>query len=79
MMKPAAMFALLLLAASPPQESSDGKPPPCCDGKTPYPWAEYNKGVQWSQPAVETVERARRENRLIMFFQVVGDLDKEGC
>jgi hypothetical protein len=35
--------------------------------------------VKWSQPAVETVEKARRENRLIMFFQLVGDLDKAGC
>ena len=73
-----AFAALFLVGAAPPQETPKS-PPPCCDGKNPKPWADYNKGVKWSQPAVESVEKARRENKLLMVFQLVGDVDKEGC
>ncbi len=80
MIRFATLAALLLVAAAPPQESPESKsPPPCCDGKNPKPWADYNKGIRWSQPAVEAVEQARRDNKLLMIFQLVGDLDKEGC
>jgi len=83
MIRAITLSALLLVAAAPPQDSPPPPPkskrPPCCDGKGPKPWAGYNKGVQWVQTMDDAVKKARDETRILMVFQLVGDLDKEGC
>lgn len=77
MTRTALLAALLLVAAAPPQEFPQRK---CCDSKRPRPWPDYNrKGVKWTQPMDAAVKKARETNRLLMVFQLVGDMDKEGC
>ena len=84
-------FSWLLLIAASPQQAvpslqdvpssppKKGPKPPCCDEKGPKPWPGYNKGVQWVQAMDSALKKARDENRILMVFQLVGDLDKEGC
>ena len=43
------------------------------------PWAQYNRGIRWEPSLGAAVERAWAENKLILFFLMVGDLDKDGC
>jgi hypothetical protein len=38
-------------------------------------WTGYNEGVRW-EPSLEA---AKRTGQPILHFQVVGDLDREGC
>jgi hypothetical protein len=42
-------------------------------------WSGYNKVVVWEKSPAEAQERARRDGKLILYFQLVGDLDLEGC
>jgi hypothetical protein len=39
----------------------------------------YNKGVKWEESLQAAVTRARKEQKPILLFQLVGDLKKEGC
>ena len=73
----ALIAALLLVAAGP----GDGwKSRKCCDSKVPRPWPAYNRqGVTWTYPMEAAVEQARKSRKLLMVFQLVGDMDKEGC
>lgn len=69
--------ALLLVAAGPGEKWNNRK---CCDGKGARPWPNYNrKGVLWTQPMEAAIEKAVKNRKLVMVFQLVGDLDKEGC
>lgn len=43
------------------------------------PWKGYNQGIQWEKSLEEAKARAAREGKPILFHQLVGDLDKEGC
>ena len=42
---------------------------------------QSKRGVQadWKRGLKPALERARREDKLVLFFQLVGDLDLEGC
>ena len=37
------------------------------------------KGVTWENSLEEAKRRAAREGKAVLLFQLVGDLDKEGC
>lgn len=52
----------------------------CCnDGRDAKPWALMNRGVHWEATPEAAMERAAREKKTVMLFQLVGDLDREGC
>ena len=42
-------------------------------------WKGYDKGIRWERSLDAAKERAAREGKPILFHQLVGDLDKEGC
>lgn len=52
----------------------------CCnEGRDARPWAGYNAGVRW-EPSLEAArKRAAAEGKPLMVYQLVGQLDKEGC
>ncbi len=43
------------------------------------PWPDYNRGIVWHTELDEARRLARHTGRNLLFFQVVGDLTKEGC
>jgi hypothetical protein len=52
----------------------------CCDDNSnPLPWDGYNKGVEWTQSNDKAFARAKKEKRPLLFFHLVGDMDKGGC
>lgn len=42
-------------------------------------WKGIQKGVYWEKSLDAARSRASHEGKPILFFQLVGDLDKEGC
>ena len=52
----------------------------CCnEGKDARPWGGFNEGVAW-EPALDAAKkRAALEGKAILLFQLVGDLNREGC
>jgi len=38
-----------------------------------------NKGVKWEKSLDEAKKRAAKEGKPIMLYQLVGNLEKEGC
>ena len=42
-------------------------------------WKDYGKGIQWEKSLDAAKLRAIKEGKPILFHQLVGDLDKEGC
>jgi len=42
-------------------------------------WKDYGKGIRWESSLDAAKARAAREGKPILFHQLVGDLDKEGC
>jgi len=42
-------------------------------------WRGYNKGVRWEKSLAAAQERAAREGKPILLYQLVGDLNREGC
>ena len=42
-------------------------------------WKDYDKGIRWEKSFDAAKARAAREGKPILFHQLVGDLDKEGC
>jgi len=42
-------------------------------------WKDYDKGIRWEKSLDAAKLRAAREGKPILFHQLVGDLDKEGC
>ena len=67
---------LILFLAATPVLAQSGR---CCGGGTAKPWSGYNKVVKWENTLADAQERARKDGKLILFFQLVGDLDLEGC
>lgn len=43
------------------------------------PWPGYNRGISWHTDPAEAKALARHSKKQLLFFQVVGDLTKEGC
>lgn len=42
-------------------------------------WKGYNRGIRWEKSLDAAKTRAAKEGKPILFHQLVGDLDKEGC
>jgi len=42
-------------------------------------WKGYNQGIRWEKSLDAAKARAAKEGKPILFHQLVGDLDKEGC
>ena len=42
-------------------------------------WGGYNHGIRWEASLDAAKVRAAREGKPILFHQLVGDLDREGC
>ncbi len=42
-------------------------------------WKGYNRGVRWEKSLDDAKARAAKEGKPILLYQLVGDLDKEGC
>jgi hypothetical protein len=42
-------------------------------------WKEYDKGIRWEKSLDAAKQRAAKEGKAILFHQLVGDMDKEGC
>lgn len=68
-MIPAALI-LLAAAAAPVRAQSVPKIPA---------WKEINRGVRWEKSLDDARKRASHEGKPVLLFQLVGDLDKEGC
>ena len=51
----------------------------CCSEGKPLPWAGYNKAITWETSLADAQKKAKAENKLLMYFVLVGELDKEGC
>lgn len=64
------VFVLGLAAAVGAQQAKAPKP---------VPWQGYNQGVRWEASLDAALKRAAQENRPVLLYQLVGDLDKEGC
>jgi hypothetical protein len=64
-MKPMAALALLLVVAA--KAAADDA------------WKGYNQGIRWETSLDAARARAAKEGKPILFHQLVGDLDKEGC
>lgn len=43
------------------------------------PWDGYRRGILWHTDMAETKELAAKSKRLILYYQIVGELSKEGC
>jgi len=43
------------------------------------PWKAPKGGVTWEKSFEEAQEKAKKENKPILLYQLVGDLNKEGC
>ena len=77
-MKRLALLAVLVLVAAGPGEKWTNRK--CCDSGKPRPWPQYNRvGVRWTQPMDAAVKKARESRKLVMVFQLVGDMNMEGC
>lgn len=42
-------------------------------------WKGYNRGIKWEKSLDAAKRRAADEGKPILFHQLVGDMDKEGC
>ena len=52
----------------------------CCkEGRDARPWPGLREGVRWERSLPAATRRAAREGKPVLLFQLVGDLDKEGC
>jgi hypothetical protein len=45
----------------------------------PTDWRGYQRGVRWEKSLEAAQERALREGKPILLYQLVGDLNREGC
>ena len=45
----------------------------------PTDWKGYTRGVKWEKSLEAAQARAAKEAKPIFLYQLVGDLNKEGC
>ena len=45
----------------------------------PTDWKGYTRGVKWEKSVEAAQARAAKEAKPILLYQLVGDLNKEGC
>ena len=70
-----------LVAGSPDRAICECKPREVGDGGSRKDWEGYSrdKGIRWHYSVDEAMRLARAEGKLVLWYHVVGDLDKEGC
>lgn len=83
-MKRTVLWIALALLAAPAAFAQDesghswnqGKP-----GRKYKPWAGYNKPgtVQWTEGAEEAFEKAKKEKKLVLIVNFVGEMKFDGC
>ena len=56
-----------------------GTPASAGEGDGEDDWELYNKGIKWESSLGDAATRAEKEGKLIVYFPMVGDLNKEGC
>ena len=76
-MKALALVALLAVAAQDPVCTC--KPRETGDSGSKKDWAGYRKGIDWHYSVDEAARIAEGEKKLVFWFHLAGDLDKEGC
>lgn len=54
-------------------------PPAKDEAKSRRPWAGYRRGVLWHTEVAEAKTLAKARKKWILYYQVVGDLNKTGC
>jgi len=42
-------------------------------------WKDYRKGIDWHYSVDEAARLAAFDKKLVFWFHLAGDLDKEGC
>lgn len=42
-------------------------------------WEGYRRGITWHTSIHEAMKLAEARDKLVFWFQLAGDLDKEGC
>jgi len=72
---------LLLTACAEPEEPARSPEPTFEESRTGCrkPWSDYNKGIRWRKDLSGAFDQARRENKLVFYYLLVGDLDKSHC
>jgi hypothetical protein len=76
------LLATLAAASNLRAQESPGPEPvtPCCDhGRAAKPWIGAQGGVKWEKSLDHAKRRAAEEGKPVLLFQLVGDLDREGC
>lgn len=85
MLKPLSAALALLLLLSPLASGLEDKPVCTCKARpigesgSRSDWAGYRAGIVWHYSVEEALKIARAENKMVFWYHVVGDLDKEGC
>jgi hypothetical protein len=85
MLKPIGGALALLLLSTPLAAGLDEKAVCRCkprkvgDSGSRKDWDGYRKGIVWHYSVEEAMKIARAENKMVFWYHVVGDLDKEGC
>ncbi len=54
-------------------------PPEDANRASENPWPEYQRGIVWHTDVGEAKSLAARDGRLVFYFQIAGDMSKEGC
>lgn len=72
-MRTSILAGLCVLAAAGVASAQQAKPP------KPLPWSGYNRGVRWEPSAEAALKRAALEKKPVLLYQLVGDLNREGC
>jgi hypothetical protein len=70
---------LLLVAGLRAQEYIEPVTHCCKEGREARAWIGAGKGVKWEDSLERARRRAAEEGKPVLLFQLVGDLDKEGC
>lgn len=55
------------------------KPPDDSRSLSRKPWGGYRRGILWHTDLAEAKTMAQKAHRLILYYQIVGELNKEGC
>ena len=72
---PALLLALAPVAAQDYEKKGGG----CCEGGEGKPWKPYNKFVKWEESPEVAYKKSEKDLKLVLLFDLVGNLDKEGC
>lgn len=80
------VLSVLLLFCVTVSAAQDGTSPPCeCkrrevgESGSRIDWAGYQKTIRWHSSVDEAMKIAKAEGKLVLWFHLAGDLDKEGC